>query len=64
MIEPYDDDESDDDCARNSYTVGLRGASNMAMVQWANSEREAIAKTASEWGCKPEDCYIYKGRDE
>lgn len=57
------DDQEDDDYSQSgcAYTVSMKGAPNMAMVQWAGSERDAIIKTARDWGCKPDMLYIYRG---
>lgn len=67
-IEDFNDclEEDDDDSSAfaGEYTVSMKGAPNMATVQWCSSEREALDKTAREWGCKSSDCYIYKGQDE
>jgi hypothetical protein len=58
-----DDDEEDERCG-SGFTVSMKGAPNMATVQWTRSAEAAIKKTAREWGCKESDLYIYRGHDE
>jgi hypothetical protein len=64
MSEMYDDEEMlgdyacDDDDEANvggpGFTVSMKGAPNMATVQWTATADAAIRKTAREWGCKPD----------
>lgn len=57
----FDYDDRDDEPA-NSYTVCMKNTPpghDVASVIWANTKAEALKKGASQWGCKPTDCFIY-----
>jgi len=55
------DYEEEEESVGGGYTVSMKGAPNMATVQWVATERQAIEKTAREWGCSPDVLYIYRG---
>jgi hypothetical protein len=62
--DPRDDQEygDEDEDGQSDYTVCMKGTPpghDVASVIWASSESEALSKAASQWGCKPTDCFIY-----
>jgi hypothetical protein len=59
-----EEDDDEDVVSGAGYTVSMRGAPNMATVQWTATEMAALEKTAREWGCKVDQLYIYRGQSE